>query len=539
MKPARGCKILGSIPKYTAGVFLCGFFLRKSDIIGIILLIMLGNGDYMERIIDVRNGRNLTMLSDFYELTMGNGYFENGVQDTIAYFDMYFRKIPDGGGFAVMAGVDQLIEYLENLTFSKEDIEYLRRKNTFSEGFLSYLENFKFECDVWAVPEGTPVFPNEPLVTVRGPIIQAQFVETMVLLTVNHQTLIATKSNRIVRAAGGRNVLEFGSRRAQGYDGAIYGARAAIVGGCTSSSNTLAEIMFNVPATGTMAHSWVQLFDSEFEAFRKWAEIYPDNCSLLVDTYNVLKSGIPNAIKVFNEYVLPKGKRPKSIRIDSGDIAYLTKESRKMLDAAGFHDVKIIVSNSLDEYIIRDVLSQGAPIDIFGVGERLITARSEPVFGGVYKLVAVEKDGVVQPKIKVSENQEKITTPHFKKIYRVFSKKSNLAVADLICEHDEVLNENEPLTLFDPTYTWKRRTFTEYYLKPLQEQIFKSGELVYKSPTVLEIRAYSKKEIEKLWPEVLRLEYPHNYYVDLSQKLWDTRQNLLIEQSQQYAEDKY
>ncbi|NCC78595.1 MAG: nicotinate phosphoribosyltransferase [Clostridia bacterium] len=493
----------------------------------------------MERVIDVRNGRNLTMLSDFYELTMGNGYFENGVDETIAYFDMYFRKIPDEGGFAVMAGVDQLIEYLENLTFTKEDIDFLRSKNTFSEGFLSYLENFKFECDVWAVPEGTPVFPNEPLVTVRGPIIQAQFVETMVLLTVNHQTLIATKANRIVRAAAGRDVLEFGSRRAQGYDGAIYGTRAAIVGGATSSSNTLAEIMFNVPAVGTMAHSWVQLFDSEYEAFRKWAEIYPDKCSLLVDTYNVLKSGIPNAIKVFNEYVLPTGNRPKSIRIDSGDITYLTKQSRRMLDEAGFEDVKIIVSNSLDEYIIRDVLAQGAPIDVFGVGERLITARSEPVFGGVYKLVAVERDGKITPKIKVSENQEKITTPHFKKIYRVFSNKSGLAVADLLCEHDEVIDESQPLTIFDPTYTWKRRTFKEYTLRELQERIFEKGALVYKSPTVLEIRAYSKKEIENLWPEALRLEYPHRYYVDLSQKLWDTRQNLLIEQSQMYAEDKY
>lgn len=493
----------------------------------------------MERVIDVRNGRNLTMLADFYELTMGNGYLENGVEETIAYFDMYFRRVPDGGGFCVMAGVDQLIEYLENLTFTKEDIAYLRGKKTFSEGFLNYLENFEFKCDVWAVPEGTPVFPNEPLVTVRGPIIQAQFVETMILLTVNHQTLIATKSNRIVRAADGRAVLEFGSRRAQGYDGAIYGSRAAIVGGCTSSANTLAEIMFNVPATGTMAHSWVQLFDSEYEAFRRWAEVYPDNCSLLVDTFNVLKSGIPNAIRVFDEYVVPQGHRPRSIRIDSGDIAYLTKESRRMLDEAGYEDVKIIVSNSLDEYIIKDVLAQGAQIDIFGVGERLITAKSEPVFGGVYKLVAVEKDGVVIPKIKISENQEKITTPHFKKIYRIYSKKSDLAVADLICEHDEVLDTTQPLTIFDPTYTWKRRTFTEYYVKELQRQIFKNGKLVYNSPTVLEIRDYAKKEISQLWPEVLRLEYPHNFYVDLSQKLWDTRQNLLIEQSQEYAKDKY
>lgn len=488
---------------------------------------------------DLKHSRNLTMLSDFYELTMGNGYFEKGVSETIAYFDMYFRKIPDGGGFAVMAGVEQLIEYLQSLTFTEENIQFLRGKNLFSEGFLSYLKNFKFECDVWAIPEGTPVFPNEPLVTVRGPIIQAQFVETMVLLTVNHQTLIATKANRVVRAAKGRSVLEFGSRRAQGYDGAIYGTRAAIVGGCHSSSNTLAEIMFGVPVAGTMAHSWVQLFDSEYEAFKKWADVYPDNCSLLVDTYNVLKSGIPNAIKVYNEVLLPHGHRPTSIRIDSGDITYLTKQSRKLLDEAGFSDVKIIISNSLDEFIIKDVLSQGAPIDIFGVGERLITARSEPVFGGVYKLVATEKDGVVIPKIKVSENQEKITTPHFKKVYRIYSKKSGLAVADLICQHDEVLNENEPLTIFDPTYTWKRRTFKEYTLRELQERIFDQGKLVYTSPTVLEIREYSKKEISELWPEVLRLEFPHNFYVDLSQNLWNTRQDLLISQSQEYAEEKY
>ena len=498
-----------------------------------------GYGDKMSIGFDLKNGRNLTMLSDFYELTMGNGYFESDVSETIAYFDMYFRKIPDNGGIAIMAGVEQLIEYLENLHFSDENIEFLRKKNLFSEGFLDYLKNFKFECDVWAIPEGTPVFPNEPLVTVRGPIIQAQFVETMVLLTVNHQTLIATKANRIVRAAKGRKVLEFGSRRAQGYDGAIYGTRAAIVGGCHSSSNTLAEILFDVPATGTMAHSWVQLYDSELEAFKKWAEVYPGNCSLLVDTYNVLKSGIPNAIKVFNEIVIPTGHRPKSIRIDSGDITYLTKQSRRLLDEAGFEDVKIIVSNSLDEFIIKDVLTQGAPIDIFGVGERLITARSEPVFGGVYKLVATEKDGKVIPKIKVSENQEKITTPHFKKIYRVYSKKSGLAVADLICEHDEVINEDEPLTIFDPTYTWKRRTFKEYTLRELQERIFDKGKLVYKSPTVLEIRDYSSKEIQELWPEVLRLEYPHHFYVDLSEKLWKTRQELLISQSQEYAEDKY
>jgi nicotinate phosphoribosyltransferase len=481
----------------------------------------------MEKTLEIKNGRNLTMLTDFYELTMGNGYMENGVDKTIAYFDMYFRRVPDGGGYCVMAGVAQLIEYLQNLTFTEENIEYLRNKNVFGEPFLDYLRDFKFECDVWAVPEGTPVFPNEPLVIVSGPIIQAQFVETMVLLTINHQTLIATKASRIVRAAKGRTVLEFGSRRAQGYDGAIYGSRAAIVGGCTSSSNTLAEIMFNVPSAGTMAHSWVQLFDTEIEAFRKWAEIYPGNCSLLVDTYNVLKSGIPNAIRIFNEVVLPQGFRPKSIRIDSGDITYLTKESRRLLDEAGFEDVKIIVSNSLDEHIINDVLNQGAQIDVFGVGERLITAKSEPVFGGVYKLVAIENDGIITPRIKISENMEKITNPHFKKVYRIFSKEDDKALADLICEHDETIDESRPLIIFDPIFTWKKKVLTNFYVRPLHVQIFKKGQQVYEGPSVLEIREYSKKEVERLWPEVLRLENPHNYYVDLSEKLWNTRQELL------------
>ena len=338
---------------------------------------------------DVTNERNLTMLVDFYELTMANGYFNKGVEDRIAYFDMYFRRVPDGGGYCIMAGVDQLIQYLNSLKFTESDIKYLESKNIFSEEFLNYLRNFKFTCDVWAVPEGNPVFPNQPLVTVRGPVVQAQFIETMILLTINHQTLIATKANRICRAAEERTVMEFGSRRAQGYDGAIYGARASIIGGCDSTACTIADKYFDIPAVGTMAHSWVQLFDTEYEAFKSWAETYPDNCSLLIDTYNVLKSGLPNAIKVFDKILSPLGKRPTGIRIDSGDITYLTKKCRKALDAAGYSDCKIIVSNSLDEHIIRDVLAQGACIDAFGVGERLITAKSEPVFGGVYKLVAV------------------------------------------------------------------------------------------------------------------------------------------------------
>lgn len=480
---------------------------------------------------DVKNQRNLTMLVDFYELTMANGYLNQGVQDTIAYFDMFFRRIPDGGGYCIMAGVEQLIEYLSNLKFTKNDIDYLRSKNLFSEDFLEYLLNFKFTCDVWAIPEGSPVFPNEPLITVRGPIMQAQFIETMVLLTVNHQTLIATKSARICEAAKGRAVMEFGSRRAQGYDGAIYGARASVIGGCSSTACTIADEMFNIPAIGTMAHSWVQLFDSEYDAFKAWAETYSDNTVLLVDTYNVLKSGIPNAIRVFNEVLKPLGKRPKAVRIDSGDITYLSKEVRKLLDKAGYEDVKITVSNSLDEFIIRGVLENGAQIDSFGVGERLITARSEPVFGGVYKLVAIEKDNKIVPKIKISENVEKITNPAFKKLYRIYDKSSKKAVADLITLHDEVISESSALELFDPNYTWKRKKIKEFYCKELMVKIFDNGNLIYKSPSVMDIREYSLEERNKLWPEVLRLENPHAYYVDLSHKLWELKEALLHEYS--------
>ncbi|MBS6005656.1 MAG: nicotinate phosphoribosyltransferase [Clostridium baratii] len=476
---------------------------------------------------NVQDNRNLTMLVDFYELTMGNGYFEKNIEDKIAYFDMYFRRVPDGGGYCIMAGVEQLIEYLSSLKFTDDDINYLRSKNIFSEAFLEYLRNFKFSCDVWAVPEGNPVFPNQPLVTVRGPVVQAQFVETMILLTINHQTLIATKANRICRAAKGRTVMEFGSRRAQGYDGAIYGARAAMVGGCDSTACTIADQRFDIPAVGTMAHSWVQLFDTEYEAFRTWAEVYPDNCLLLIDTYNVLKSGLPNAIKVFDEVLKPQGKRPTGIRIDSGDITYLSKQCRKMLDDAGYSDCKIVVSNSLDEYIITDVLTQGACIDSFGVGERLITAKSEPVFGGVYKLVAVEKEGKIIPKIKISENNEKITNPGFKKTVRIFDKDSHKAIADLIMLHDEVIDESLPLTIFHPIHTWKKKNITNYYVKDLMVKIFDNGNPMYTSPSVMEIREFSNLETEKLWPEVLRFENPHEYPVDLSDNLWSLKQTLL------------
>ncbi|MDD3223585.1 MAG: nicotinate phosphoribosyltransferase [Clostridium sp.] len=483
---------------------------------------------------DVRNERNLTMLVDFYELTMGNGYLKNNVGNRIAYFDMFFRKVPDDGGYCIMAGVTQLMEYLSSLRFTKDDIEYLRSKGDFSEDFLDYLDNFKFSCDVFAIPEGNPVFPNEPLVTVRGPAIQAQFVETMILLTINHQTLIATKANRICRAAGNRPVMEFGSRRAQGYDGAIYGSRAAIIGGCSATACTISEEMFGIDAIGTMAHSWVQLFDSEYDSFVAWAKTYPDNCVLLIDTYNVLKSGLPNAIKVFDEVLAPMGIRPKGIRIDSGDITYLTKKCRKILDDAGYSDAKITISNSLDEHIITDVLAQGAYIDNFGVGERLITAKSEPVFGGVYKLSAIEKDGAIVPKIKISENEEKITNPGFKKIYRIFDKSSHMAIGDLIALNDEKIDTTKTLEIFDPIYTWKKKRIHNYYIKELMVPIFKNGKAIYENPDVLDIKKFAQEETNRLWPEVLRLENPHNYYVDLSSKLWDLKQDLLHKFSNEY-----
>lgn len=470
---------------------------------------------------------NLTMLTDFYELTMANGYFKNGLEDKIAYFDVFFRSVPDKGGFAIMAGVEQLIEYLENLRFEEEDIEYLRSKKMFSEEFLECLKKFKFSCDVWAVPEGTPIFPNEPIVTVRGPIIQAQFVETMILLTVNHQSLIATKANRIVRAAQGRPVMEFGSRRAQGYDGAIFGARAAYIGGCAGTACTMADRDFDIPALGTMAHSWIQMFPTELDAFRAYARIYPEDCTLLVDTYNVLKSGVPNAIKTFREEVVPRGFRPKGIRIDSGDITYLSRAAREMLDEAGFPDCKIVASNSLDEYIIRDILVQGAKVDSFGVGERLITSRSEPVFGGVYKLSAIEEDGNIIPKIKISENAGKITNPGFKKLWRLFDRRSGKAIADVITLADEAIDDNNPYEIFDPEHTWKRKMVTNFYAKNMQVQIFDKGKCVYESPELKDIKDYCEAQIDTLWDEVKRFENPHEYYVDLSKPLWKMKKGLL------------
>ena len=473
-------------------------------------------------------GENLTMLCDFYEFTMSNGYFQNGFYKKNVYFDVFFRKVPDNGGFAIAAGLEQVIDYIKNLHFDEEDINYLRSRGIFDEKFLDYLKDFKFSGDIYAIPEGTPVFPNEPVMTVKAPAIEAQLIETFVLLTLNHQTLIATKANRIVRAAQGKTVIEFGSRRAQGASGAVDGARAAYIGGCVGTACTLTEQLYGVPAGGTMAHSWIQMFDSEYDAFKTYCELYPDNPTLLVDTYNTLKSGIPNAIKVFKEVLLPKGKMEFSIRLDSGDISYLSKKARKMLDEAGLENCKIVASNALDEYLIRDLMMQGAKVDTFGVGERLITSSSSPVFGGVYKLVAVENEGgEIVPKIKVSENTTKITNPHFKKIYRYYDNESGKALADELCVYDEFVDSSKPHTIFDPNATWKTKTITDFTAKELLVPVFKNGECVYESPSIQEIADYCREQIDLLWDEVKRFENPHTYYVDLSKKLYEIKNILL------------
>ena len=477
---------------------------------------------------DIRSKMNMTMLCDFYELTMGNGYFDHGLKDRITYFDVFFRSVPDGGGMAIAAGLEQVVDYIKELHFTEEDIAYLRGRNLFSEEFLEYLRGFRFTGDIWAVPEGTPVFPREPLITVRAPAIEAQLIETYVLLQINHQSLIATKANRICRAAGGRTVLEFGSRRAQGSDGAILGARAAYIGGCAGTACAISDEVYGVPAGGTMAHSWVQMFDSEYDAFKAYCETYPTNATLLVDTYNSLQSGVPNAIRAFNEVLKPKGITKCGIRFDSGDIAYLTKKARVMLDEAGWPECKITVSNSLDEKLIETLLLQGAQIDAFGVGERMITAKSDPVFGGVYKLCAIEKeDGTVVPKIKISENVGKITNPHYKRLYRFFDRATGMAEADYITVYDEVVDDTQPLEICDPDATWKKKTMENFEAKELQVPIFKNGELVYQCPTLPEIRQYCKEQIATLWPEVLRFDNPHNYYVDLSDRLLKIKLDLL------------
>ncbi len=476
---------------------------------------------------NVRDSRNLSILTDFYELTMANGYLESGFTDTVGVFDVFFRKVPDNGGFAIAAGLEQAVEYMENLSFTENDIDYLRSKDLFDEAFLDYLRNFRFECSVWAVPEGTPIFPKEPYMEIEGPLIQVQLMETAILILLNHPTLIATKANRIVRSAMGRPVQEFGARRAQGVDAANIGTRAAYIGGCVSSSNTMMDRDYGIPASGTMAHSWVQSFDTEYEAFERYARIYPDATVLLVDTYNVLKSGIPNAIKVFDEVLKPLGKRPVGVRIDSGDLAYLSKRARAMLDEAGYTDCKIIASNSLDEYIVRDLLINGAQLDSFGIGEKLITSRTNPVLGGVYKLVAVKKDGEYIPKIKISASFEKITIPHRKGLWRIYSNSTGKALADYITVYDEDVSDLDTITIFSPLEPWKRQTLEDVTIKQLLVPIFIDGKKVYDLPTLKEIREYTVRQLDTLWDELKRLENPHEFYVDLSEKLWNIQRELL------------
>ena len=474
------------------------------------------------------NAKKLSMLCDFYEFTMANGYFRTGMYNTVTYFDVFFRSVPDGGGFAISAGLEPLINRIEALSFDGEDIDYLRSKDFFDEDFLKYLADFRFTGDVYAVPEGTPIFPNEPVLTIRAPAIEAQLIETLALVTLNHQSLIATKTNRIVRAANGRTVLEFGARRAHGAEAAYIGARAAYIGGAAGTSCTLADELFSIPAGGTMAHSWIQMFDSELEAFITYCKLYPTNATLLVDTYDTLKSGVPNAIHAFKEVLLPLGISAFAIRLDSGDMTYLSGQARKMLDDAGLQNCKIVASNSLDEYLIRDLLLQGAQIDVFGVGERLITSGSWPVFDGVYKLVAVEdSSGNILPKIKISENIAKITTPHFKKVYRIFDRESGMAIADRLCVHDEVIDDTKPLTIFDPDAKGKTKTLENFYAKELLVPIFKNGKRVYSPPPLPEVREYCLRQVDALCPKVKRFEDPHNYYVDLSQKLWSIKQKFL------------
>ncbi|MBE6594503.1 MAG: nicotinate phosphoribosyltransferase [Ruminococcaceae bacterium] len=475
--------------------------------------------------------RNLTMLFDYYEITMANGYFRRGMKDQIAYFDVFYRSNPDKGGYAIAAGLEQVVEYINDLHFDEEDIAYLAGKGCFHEDFLDYLRHFKFTGDIWAVPEGTVIFPGEPIMTVRAPTMEAQFIETYLLMILNHQSMIATKAARITRAAKGRAVSEFGSRRAQGADAAILGARAAYIGGVSSTACAIADEVYGVPATGTMAHSWVQMFDTEYEAFRAYCEIYPNNATLLVDTYNVLESGVPNAIRVFKEVLLPQGITKCAVRIDSGDITYLSCKIREMLDEAGLTECRIVASNSLDEYIIRGLLHQGAKVDAFGVGERLITSKSDPVFGGVYKLCAVEDEaGNIKPKIKLSENVGKITTPHFKRVYRLFGKDTGKAEADLICVYDETVDDTKPLEIFDPENTWKTKTLTNFRAEELLVPVFKAGKQVYELPAIEEIRAHCRSSLDSIWEEVKRFENPHNYYVDLSRKLWDMKYAMIKEQ---------
>lgn len=475
---------------------------------------------------DYIKASDLALLTEGYELTMADGFMGAGMKDTVAYFDLFFRRVPDNGGFAIAAGLSKVIDYLEHLHFREEDIKYLKSKGI-SDELASYLKDFKFTCDVWAIPEGTPIFPNEPIIKVRGPIIEAQLIETMLLLSINQQSLIATKANRLVRAAHGTAVAEFGTRRAQGVDEAVYGARAAYIGGCVATSGVIPEKEFGIPSVNTMIHSWVQLFDSEYDAFCEYARRHPDDCTLVVDTYDTIRSGIPNAIKAFDDVLAPLGKRPKSVRIDSGDITYLSKRVRKMLDVAGYPDCDIMASNSLDEHLISDMVSQGAKVDCFIVGERLITSASSPLFGGVYKLSAIEKDGKTVPKINLSENVRKITIPSSKQVYRLIDKDSGKAIADVLTLDDEIIDETKPYVLFDPDFTWKRKEIKNFVTRKLLVPIFKGGKKVYEEPSLKEIRDYCLRQTDTLWDEVKRFENPHKYYVDLSKNLWAERNGLI------------
>lgn len=475
---------------------------------------------------DYIKASDLALLTEGYELTMADGFMGAGMKDTIAYFDLFFRRVPDNGGFAIAAGLSKVIDYLEHLHFREEDIKYLKSKGI-SDELASYLKDFKFTCDVWAIPEGTPIFPNEPIIKVRGPIIEAQLIETMLLLSINQQSLIATKANRLVRAAHGTAVAEFGTRRAQGVDEAVYGARAAYIGGCVATSGVIPEKEFGIPSVNTMIHSWVQLFDSEYDAFCEYARRHPDDCTLVVDTYDTIRSGIPNAIKAFDDVLAPLGKRPKSVRIDSGDITYLSKRVRKMLDVAGYPDCDIMASNSLDEHLISDMVSQGAKVDCFIVGERLITSASSPLFGGVYKLSAIEKDGKTIPKINLSENVRKITIPSSKQVYRLIDKDSGKAIADVLTLDDETIDETKPYVLFDPDFTWKRKEIENFVTRKLLIPIFEGGKKVYEEPSLKEIREYCLRQTDTLWDEVKRFENPHKYYVDLSKNLWAERNGLI------------
>ena len=475
---------------------------------------------------DYIKASDLALLTEGYELTMADGFMGAGMKDTVAYFDLFFRRVPDNGGFAIAAGLSKVIDYLEHLHFREEDIKYLKSKGI-SDELASYLKDFKFTCDVWAIPEGTPIFPNEPIIKVRGPIIEAQLIETMLLLSINQQSLIATKANRLVRAAHGTAVAEFGTRRAQGVDEAVYGARAAYIGGCVATSGVIPEKEFGIPSVNTMIHSWVQLFDSEYDAFCEYARRHPDDCTLVVDTYDTIRSGIPNAIKAFDDVLAPLGKRPKSVRIDSGDITYLSKRVRKMLDIAGYPDCDIMASNSLDEHLISDMVSQGAKVDCFIVGERLITSASSPLFGGVYKLSAIEKDGKTVPKINLSENVRKITIPSSKQVYRLIDKDSGKAIADVLTLDDEIIDETKPYVLFDPDFTWKRKEIENFVTRKLLVPIFEGGKKVYEEPSLKEIRDYCLRQTDTLWDEVKRFENPHKYYVDLSKNLWAERNGLI------------